>query len=135
MTEAIFRRGWQKRFESEGRGLLWRIPDSPPVVGPGGLHGAGTRPCDLVGVLTGGRACAFEVKLQKRGLVFSVDKHFRGRLHQLSALREFARMGGYAAIVVGWVPIGKRQTEQFEIPIAEVHEGGRILLVAKKVVA
>lgn len=128
MIEAIFRRRWQKRFESEGRGLLWRIPDSPPAVGPEGLHGAGTRPCDLVGVLAGGRACAFEVKLQKGGRVFSVDQHFRGRLHQLAALREFARMGGYAAVVIGWIPAGKHRTEQFEVPIGAVHPKGRILL-------
>lgn len=132
MTEADFRRSFQDRFHREGRGLLWRLPDAPPVVlGDGRMCSAGTRPCDLVGVLRDGRGCAFEVKLQKGGRTFSVAAHFRGRQHQLVELRKFAQMGGYAAIVLGWIPVGGRRVQTFEWPVAEVFaaKDGKIALV------
>ena len=130
MTEADFRRRWAKRFERENRGLLWRIPDAPPTPGPEGLAGSGTRPCDLVGVLASGQACAIEVKLQKGGKTFTLAQHFSGRMHQLHELGRFAQMGGYAAVVIGWVPTGKQRAITFEINVERLltlaSHGGKI---------
>lgn len=141
VLESGFRRSWAKKFEADGRGLLWRIPDTPPVAGPDGMHSSGTRPCDLVGVLAGGgggvgtgnaawrgAACAFECKLQKGGAAFSVDHHFKGRLHQLRELSRFADMGGYAVVVVGWIPTGKSRTITFEVPVDELSALDRMRL-------
>ena len=125
MTEADLRRRWQERFEKDGRGVLWRIPDSPPTLGPDGLRSSGTRPCDLVGVIASpdedrGKALACEIKLQKGGRSFSVDRHFRGRRHQLAELAKFERAGGQALIVVGWIPVEKRRAVVFEVPASEI---------------
>jgi Holliday junction resolvase len=121
MDEATFRRNYQRRFQRENRGVLWRLPDSAPMAGPDGIiRSSGTRPCDLVGVKAGGRAIAIECKFQRGGKVFNMARHFRGRAHQLASLKEFSKMGGYAAVVLGWIPNGERRTQTFEWSIEEI---------------
>ena len=129
MNEADFRRRWQARFEKDGRGKLWRIPDAPPIVGPdGAFRSSGLRPFDLFGVTSDGRGIAVEVKYQRAGLTFNMASHVRP--HQLIELKCWARLNGIALLVIGWTPIGWAHAEIIEIA-AETLAGDEKLDLAK----
>ena len=118
MNEADFRRAWQKKFDDDGRGILFRIPDSAPSVGAdGSKRSAGLLPCDLVGCTSTGEAIAVEIKYQEGGRSFSSKKHFKHRKHQLVSLAEWDKLGGVALVVLGWRPIDARSAKTLEFDL------------------
>jgi len=129
MNEADFRRRWQMRFEREGRGKLWRLPDAPPAVGPdGSFRSAGNRPFDLFGVTSSGRGVAVEVKYQRGGRTFSLGRLLRR--HQLAELKCWAALGGIALLVIGWTPVGKARAVAIEVDASRL-VGDEVLNLAE----
>ena len=133
MKEDYFRRQYSKRWVASVPDgvtrIIHRIPDSPgPPLPGGGRMSTGKRPFDSFGVESPGMAYAFEFKIMNGGVTFSIRAAFKGREHQLLALRQWHDAGGIALVVLGWVPHGSTRSQTFEIPISDINEDSRFSL-------
>ena len=130
MNEAQFSAAYLRRWKKAHPGSIYhRIPDGRGEALPtGGMKSLGKRPFDHFGILAPGQPIAWEFKFMNGGATFIVATQFKGRMHQLYRLREWAAAGGIGMVVLGWIPSKERRSITFEFPISELEDDSRIPL-------
>lgn len=134
MKESYLRQTWTKKWVADAPDgvvrIMHRIPDAAGrrIPGTDKFASTGLRPFDSFGIETPGMSYAVEFKIMNGGKTFVAKTAFKGREHQLPALRRWHDAGGIALVVLGWVPTGKTRSQVFEIPIQDIDIESRLSL-------